>query len=57
MSTLSKQVFIEYFRRNTLCSPGGHIVSSDPVTVYHVSDCEATDTGIDYWSEADYKFL
>ena len=36
MSTSSKQVFVEYFRRNTLCSPGGHIVSADPVTVYHV---------------------
>ena len=46
MPTTSKQVFVEYFRRNTLCSPGGHIVSADP-----------TDTGKDYWSEADYKFL
>ena len=36
MSTSSKQVFVEFFRRNTLCSPGGHIVSADPVTMYHV---------------------
>ena len=35
MSTSSKQVFVEYFRQNTLCSPGGHIVSADPVTMYH----------------------
>ena len=28
--------FVKYFRRNTLCSPGGHIVSADPVTMYHV---------------------
>ena len=55
MSSSSKQVFVEYFRRNTLYSPGGHIVSADPVTMYR--DCEATDTGEDYWSEADYKFL
>ena len=36
MSTSSKQVFVEYFRRNTLSSPGGHIVSADTVTMYHV---------------------
>ena len=35
MSTSSKQVFVEYFRQNTLCSPGGHIVSADHVTMYH----------------------
>ena len=46
MPTTSKQVFVEYFRRNTLCSLGGHIVSADPM-----------DTGEDYWSEADYKIL
>ena len=37
MSTSSKQVFIEYFQRNILCSPGRHIVSADPVTMYHVT--------------------
>ena len=36
MSTSSKQVFVEYFRRDILCSPGGHIVSADSVTMYHV---------------------
>ena len=36
MSTSSKQVFVEYFQRNILCSPGCHIVSADPVTMYHV---------------------
>ena len=36
MSTSSKQVFVEYFRRNILCSPGRHIVSADSVTMYHV---------------------
>ena len=36
MSTSSKQVFVEYFRRNILCSPGRHIESADPVTMYHV---------------------
>ena len=35
-STSSKQVFLEYFRRNILCSSGHHIVSADPVTMYHV---------------------
>ena len=37
MSTSSKLVFVEYFRRNILCSPGRHIVSADPVTTYHVT--------------------
>ena len=37
MSTLSKQVFVEYFRRNILCSTGRHVVSADPVTMYHVT--------------------
>ena len=36
MSTSSKQGFVEYFRRNILCSPGRHIESADPVTMYHV---------------------
>ena len=36
MSASSKQVFVNNFRRNTLCSPGGHIVSADPVNMYHV---------------------
>ena len=36
MSTSSKQVFVEYFRRNILCSSGCHIESADPVTMYHV---------------------
>ena len=35
MSTSSKQVFVEYFQRNILCSRGRHIVSADPVTMYH----------------------
>ena len=30
------QVFVEYSLRNILCSLGGHIVSADPVTMYHV---------------------
>ena len=33
---LLKQVFVEYIRRNILCSPGRHIESADPVTMYHV---------------------
>ena len=37
MYTSLKQVFVEYFRRNILCSPGRHIVSADPVTMYHVT--------------------
>ena len=36
MSTSSKQVFVEYFRRNILFSPGHHIVSAYFVTMYHV---------------------
>ena len=36
MSTSSKQVFVEYFRRNILRSPGRHIESADPVSMYHV---------------------
>ena len=36
MSTSSKQVFIEYFGRSILYSPGHNIVSADPVTMYHV---------------------
>ena len=31
MSTSSKQGFVEYFRRNILCSPGRHIVSADVI--------------------------
>ena len=37
MSTSSKQVFDEYFRRNILCSSDRHNVSVDPVTLYHVT--------------------
>ena len=54
MSTSSKQGFVEYFRRNILCSPGRHIVAADHVTLS--CDREATDTGEDEWSEADCHF-
>ena len=58
MSTSSKQVFIEYFRWNILCSPGRHIVSYCICWScdYVSCDCQATDTGEDYWSEADCRF-
>ena len=50
MSASSKQVFVEYFRRNIQRSPGRHIVSADHVTTYHVI------MKGDYRSEANYRF-
>ena len=45
ISTWSKQVFVDYFRRNILYSPGRCIVSANHVIT---CDCEAVDTGGDY---------
>ena len=46
MSTSSKQVFIEYFRQNILCSPDCYIVFADHLTMDHVT----------VRSEADCRF-